>query len=365
MLYCEDESKNINMKDKVSKILLKKNAIDELKEYDKMDLADKNAKYYLGKPSSCTPKNNKYNEESIKKCNNVRPNFTTPSNINYIGKHELLIMKDGGINLEDFTKKVLKKMNKTPSNNVFIEKFLIEFYKIFPGIKNLLEHNLIHYDLKPTNFVYNQDKNELNFIDFGLMTYYSNLRQSFQNPFHDAFFHWSYPIEIGYINKAVFDKCKNDKKYILQYMNNKRVNRKYVSTFIGYISRRQDNNEFKTRFNRDLNYMLNNRLPDYTYEDLLDGTLSTVDTYGAGLTLMYIIMHCKQLLDEELFVNLYEIAYGMIHPDLRSRSNVDTCINDYIKVLQSNGILSRNNAYFDSETLEIKFSNKKAFKTQI
>jgi hypothetical protein len=32
MLYCEDESKNINMKDKVSKILLKKNAIDELKE---------------------------------------------------------------------------------------------------------------------------------------------------------------------------------------------------------------------------------------------------------------------------------------------------------------------------------------------
>lgn len=358
MLYCEDETKNVNMKDKISKILLKKNAQKEMQEYEKIDMADRGAKFYLGKPMRCTPKNNIYNEESIKKCKEIRPFFHDPLNSLYIDKYDLLIMRDGGVNLEDFTKKVLKKMKKSKESDVVVEKFLIQFYKIFPGIKNLLEHNLIHYDLKPSNFVYNQTKNELNFIDFGLMSYYDDVRKNCQDGGRQADFHWSYPIEIGYVNKDVFDRCKNNKKYVFEYMELRRLTRYYVTTIVGYISTRE-HHEFRNKFKNDLNYMFSHVLPEYEYEDLLDKCLSTIDTYGAGLTLMYIITQCKHLFDRELFNNLYEIAYNMIHPNLALRSDVNNCIDEYIRVLRTNGILERNNAEFDPETLEIKVLNNK------
>lgn len=365
MLYCEDETENVDMKDKISKILLKKNAQKEMQEYEKIDMADKDAKFYLGKPMRCTPKNNKYNEESIKKCKEITPFFHDPLNSLYIDKYDLLIMRDGGVNLEDFTKKVLKKMKKSKESDVVVEKFLIQFYKIFPGIKNLLEHNLIHYDLKPSNFVYNQTKNELNFIDFGMMSYYSDVRKNCQDGGRNADFHWSYPIEIGYVNKDVFDRCKNDKKYVFEYMKLRQLTRYYVSTIVGYISTStREDYEFRNKFKKDLNYMLSHVLPEYEYADLLERCLSTIDTYGAGLTLMHIITQCRHLLDRELFNNLHEIAYNMIHPNLALRSDVNTCINEYIRVLRTSGMLERNNAGFDPETLEIKILNKKDTTTE-
>jgi hypothetical protein len=51
-LKCKGK-KNISYENKVSKVISKSNAKDELKEYDNVDRADKNGDFYLGKPESC------------------------------------------------------------------------------------------------------------------------------------------------------------------------------------------------------------------------------------------------------------------------------------------------------------------------
>ena len=51
-LACKNKP-NLSYKNKVSKVLRKKSAKDELKEYNNVNKADKKKDFYLGKPVSC------------------------------------------------------------------------------------------------------------------------------------------------------------------------------------------------------------------------------------------------------------------------------------------------------------------------
>jgi hypothetical protein len=69
---------------------------------------------------------------------------------------------------------------------------------------------------------------------------------------------------------------------------------------------------------------------------------------------MYVIVSARHLFNEDLFNDLYEFSYSMIHPILSLRTEVEQSIQEYINILNKHGILSRNNKYFDLEELEIK-----------
>jgi serine/threonine protein kinase len=158
-LTCKNKPK-LSYKNKVSKVLTKKAAKYELNEYKNVQKVDKKNDYYVGKPLACEIENTPVNIDSIQKCtigNDV---------INALTRHKLIIMGDGGINIEDYVKKIKKW---TPSNvpRKDTELFLLESLRLFTGLIKFKENGLVHHDLKPQNIVYNEETNRLNFIDFG------------------------------------------------------------------------------------------------------------------------------------------------------------------------------------------------------
>ena len=154
-------NKTILYNNKISKVLLNKDANEELTEYNMIDKIDKNKDFFMGKPELCKPKYNELNVKSIQKCkyiskiikDNVKDNFK---------KLSLLIMNDGGVNLTTYSNTIYRKTEKQ------LIDFFVEAHRILLGIKVFIDNGVVHHDLKPGNIVYNEDTNRLNFIDFGL-----------------------------------------------------------------------------------------------------------------------------------------------------------------------------------------------------
>ena len=100
---------------KVSKILTKKNANDELKEFKLIQQADKKEDFHLGKPDSCFPDTNKENQTAIDKCKRF-------SSILIRADYKLLLLKNGGDNLSQIEDK-FKKLKFTNANRIRLENF--------------------------------------------------------------------------------------------------------------------------------------------------------------------------------------------------------------------------------------------------
>lgn len=72
------------------------------------------------------------------------------------------------------------------------------------------KHDIVHYDLKPQNIVFNPETKKFMFIDFGLMNTKTNIiTKSIASNNYTANFHWSYPIDNGFLDKDYFEYYKN------------------------------------------------------------------------------------------------------------------------------------------------------------
>jgi len=198
-LKCKD-APGIIYDNKVSKVLKTKDANTELKEYEKLVKADAKKEYYLGIPDSCNIDNRSiWNLKAIQKCK------IGSDIVKNISQYKLLIMGDGGINLEQYT----KKMETWPVSQVsteHCERFLLESLRLFKGLKIFEDNKLIHHDLKPQNIVYDERTNRLNYIDFGLMISKDKIiKKSASSSYDFGLFHWSFPWELEFIQKKEFD----------------------------------------------------------------------------------------------------------------------------------------------------------------
>ena len=195
-LKCKD-SPGIAYRNKVSKLLKTKDAKTEINEYKKLINADKKKDFYLGVPDHCDVDNRLVkNLKAIQKCSIGKDVLRN------ISGYKLLVMNDGGVSLEKYTKEI-HEWTESAESTEKCERFLLESLRLFNG--------LIHHDLKPHNIVYNLTEQRLNFIDFGLMISRDKLLKKCAASSYDyALFHWSYPWELEFINKNVFDDLITD-----------------------------------------------------------------------------------------------------------------------------------------------------------
>jgi len=163
-----------------------KDAQEELNEFFLVSNADKNGEYHLGKPSVCKPSKIPSILLAIKDCKNIRPS------VEEMNKFSLLIMKNGGLNIEQFAGQ-FKKQNANTENMGQIIDFLVEGIRLLEGLELFLDNDIIHHDLKSQNIVYNQSKNRVNFIDFGLMDNMKNIRSQASHSDYGYDIHWSFP----------------------------------------------------------------------------------------------------------------------------------------------------------------------------
>jgi serine/threonine protein kinase len=121
-----------------------------------------------------------------------------------------IIYEYGGYDLDIFFNKQSINFNKF---NFYI--FLQKFFNIFYGLSKLNKNDLIHFDIKINNILYNINKEKFHIIDFGLLIsksklYTNHIVNSFKNNQH-AFYPNDFNI-ISYINNGIFYKNLNEYK---------------------------------------------------------------------------------------------------------------------------------------------------------
>ena len=217
-LQCNSELKKYNYKNRVSKVMTKRDALNEMKEYKNINKIKDLDKYAITTPIHCIPKYDEILQKSLKQCNNDKIKKIYDYDIFYNIKKpsiSLLLLENGGINLYDYMKKIFH--NQKPDEQKI---FLTSLIDLFNGLNFFKKNNIIHRDIKLLNIVYNVNTGKSKYIDFGLMVNRLEFIKNCKNSNEPLAISWSYlPPENSCINKKAFDFLNKCKKYKNKYEN--------------------------------------------------------------------------------------------------------------------------------------------------
>lgn len=344
-------------KNKISKFMLTDHAEKEMEEYKAIETADPNKLIYLGKPTECIPADDEENNKAIQNCD--LDDWTTDT-------HSLLVMDDGGVNLEDFAKNF--EFNKeTPENTRKMELFWIEAQRILYGLTVFFENDIVHHDLKAQNIVYNEEYNRINFIDFGLMTSKKEIIEECNMSIYDlAIAHWSFPFELHIMNKRTFNKMANwDRKkkeeYLVDFLQKRIINGgkkgfKYLFyELFGDFSKSEQEAHIKKAFNGYKDFILDDFI---NYDYTLNKCVETIDIYGVGIAFTKVLSKTSRFIDNSLFRDLSDFVEKLITSHPPSRTEPTYALHQYEEILEKHGLLTKYKKHFVNHILIDKVETK-------
>ena len=356
-LFCDGTSKR--KKSKISKLMSTIDATAEMKEYVLIDNADRALNYYLGKPTQCKVDNYFGNRNAIKDCKKIGAKALAN-----MPDYSLLIMEDGGVNLDTFADDVAGWTN-TPANRTKIEGFWLEVHRLLVGLKVFLDNDIIHHDLKHQNIVYNETNNRLNFIDFGLMGSKTKILASAKRDDHWlGHAHWSFPWEMTYINKAEYtDIAVLSRPSRIAYLadivkgvsnNSQDKLPKSIKSFFSTIN---NSNSVSSRL-QHLQSLIDDFMKTILFDIVPGGyavfaekCVNTIDSYGVGMALNVVLLSCTYLLDRPLLIDLTNLCVNMCNPSLTERYDVEQALIDYEDIMDRHGLLTKFNKHFENHKL--------------
>jgi len=212
-LKCANNNSKINRNNRISKLMINKNAIEEynliqkfknilntIPNYENFFLLDK---FTLCRPNKLTKNDlKKYN----KKCKALKKKNITVKNINKsLDKILSLNMPHGGIDVEDF----IEMDNKFLKNKfIKLNNSLIDLLK--NGIIPMNKLNVYHCDIKDSNVLVQTNNNTLNtrLIDWGLsIIHYSS--KDFPRKLYRRPFQYNVPFSSILFNKEFIQRYHN------------------------------------------------------------------------------------------------------------------------------------------------------------
>ena len=362
-LLCK--TKKMNYKNKISKYMLTQYANLELKEYKTIENADKKEYLYLGKPDKCTPDMNSENNDAIAKCYGL--NTDDPTN------YSLLVMGDGGENLEQFAKRFSKKQT-TAENKKIMELFWIEMQRMLYGLTVFMNNDIVHHDLKAGNIVYNEETNRANFIDFGLMTSKQKIIDECKKTrYNMAIPHWSFPFELHIMNKKHFDKIakwnRNQKEAYVNEFVEKNIKKgdansfkSFFSVLFGNLSKSNQNENIKIVVNDYKDFILD----DFTnYEYILNKSINTIDIYGTGIALSVVLTNTSKFIDDSLANELSDCFLSMVTNHLPSRLEPVEALHMYEQIIQKHGLLDKHKKHYDNHIIKDSIETESVLEKKI
>ena len=330
----------------VSKILKKKNAATELKEFELMEKADKKQTFYLGKPDICKPDDTESNKAALTECKKFKPSS--------MSKYSLLLLKYGGLDLSLYGEHV-RKMNLTHINRRNIEHFWMDMSRIIYGLKVLGNNNIVHHDLKHANIVYNADSGRASFIDFGMMTTKTKIRNSaLKNEYDLGIKHWSFPMELELINKKKYQMIIVDHReeqlshFFAEIVKSFQRENRYLFNTI-FENEREIKHNIKAHF-KQLSQMLLELAPN-NYLDFVNKSIDTIDSYGTGTGLLSVLYQSKRFMDDALFTDLKGLFMNMVHPNVFLRKSVNQLVMEYEHIMETHGLLQKYDLKFEKHML--------------
>lgn len=191
------EKEEVDYKNKVSKVMLKKDAKEEYDEMQKISIYSDIQKYIVPMPHICKPKLDAKFLATIKKCKNEKLHKNDPETYN------MLVIEDGGITIEQFLDSVVASLGE---KDVCI--FLSKVYDLMEGLCAFHKYHIIHHDIHMKNVVYNIETGSMRFIDFGLMqTRDEFVKNNIQNNNGRAQSWFNFPPEYKCANKEDYHIC--------------------------------------------------------------------------------------------------------------------------------------------------------------
>jgi serine/threonine protein kinase len=376
-LHCKKSPKpGFSYDNYVSKFMATQNARDELKEFLVIGRLDDKNEYHLGTPILCSPKLD--NIEDISKCKHININDVRLKPNNY----SLLVIKYGGPDLNTFCMNYLDDYLSSDTQ-LKSDIFWLSVHKLLKGLHFFRTNNIVHNDLKPQNILFNMETGDLMYIDFGLMRSKTKIiNSSKQSDNFLGIFHWSYPFDCGFMNKKYFDLYKNGTNEIQTNIYNSLTNM-IISGEINTDNTKPNSNPYKLPIKRPnafnlvftyinpelvepdsitkysyLNDFFNNlkhNINTLTFEHYLNKTTDSIDIYGLGFTLQFVLNHFykKNAINIDFFTRcsgLFRKMYNF-NPFIREL-NIENLLNEYENILLETGLLVRMNKTFINHIIE-------------
>jgi serine/threonine protein kinase len=366
-LHCLKEPEpNFDYSNYVSKIMKNKNAENELKEFVTISKLDTKDAYHLGTPILCKPDFEKPNvKNDIKRCKHIKDDIEKNED-----NYSLLVLKFGGPDLKSFCINYLSTFMAKDT----VKKgdlFWLEIHHLLKGLKFFRENEIVHYDLKPQNILFNSKTKQMKFIDFGLMRTNKEIKNSSEkNNNMLGIFHWSYPFDCGFMNKTIFNKYKKlgskERTQLKNEFITLIVKGSPIKTNFPLPISKPD--AFKILFTYlDPTYMepdavtqygyvdsffdgLDKIVDKFNYKEYLDHTIKSIDIFGLGLTCQFCANHFyrhKYLsLSEFTVLNAFFKKMYDFNP-LTRELDLDILISEYENIMLKNGVLLRLGKSFD------------------
>jgi len=346
-----------------------KRAEEELAEFVKFHRYDPKDEYHLGTPIMCKPDLNEAGVMAdIEKCKKLSPDVKAKP-----ADYDLLVMKYGGPDLKIFCKSKINQFLKTNKEEKS-DKFWLEVHHLLKGLQFFRDSGIVHNDLKPQNILYDTKTNKLMFIDFGLMqTKKELIRTSKNNTNNQAVFHWSYPLDSGFMDYNAYSKYKRGltngyRKLVKDELIGMLVSDAKKNTTKLPLKRPEAFELFFSYINltgkdmtTDAKYAFIESFFDgldemvtLEYDDYLDDAIDSIDVYGLGFTLQYILNCFKRhnAVSQDFFNYASSLFFKMYDPNPDDRElNIYELLDEYESILLGTGVLTRLNKRFNDNEL--------------
>lgn len=344
-LKCENKPDQSYV-NKVAKILRRGDAKKEMREYKKVDKADKDKEFYLGKPDICeldTPTGP--NKAAVESCDIGKDVLAK------LDKYNLIVMEDGGDNLLNYSTKIARQSTSKLSTDL-CEVFLLEGLRLFYGLVHFEKHGLVHHDLKPENIVYNESKTRLNFIDFGMMASRKELlADANASKYSWSIFHWSYPWELRLLNRDYFNSVNpqfllNAVKVGIATNDLRNDYYKNANFFFNYAHAGHPTIRYQVHCAKniaDYELTLKTDMDSMGYEKFLNKSMRTIDVFGTGIALKKWLNCAYKHLDPLHFMQLGLLFDNMISCRLSTRLLPEEALHAYETFLIGSGLLEKHN----------------------
>lgn len=318
--------------------MLSEAAVKEVQEYALVGQADKKAEFSTGQPIRCSMKESASTWKAISKCKLLKKKFKNKTMKQVAAESTLLIIGDGGLDLEKWVKTIQKKGDKK-----VISTFWREAIRLFRGIQVFQQYDLVHHDIKPQNVVYNEEEHRLNYIDFGLMRSLKtegakcrDINRCRANP------HWNYPTDVFLMDRKIFNDLAKEnieqrQKTFDTYVEHLRtnINTAFVDAFYTMLKymgvSQEDKNRFYQHHMTEFRELL---LKPGTFNTFLDKSLAGFDVFGLGFTLMYVLSRVKPWMDVRTVSAMEDLFFKMLTPNVYKRLTISQALSQYQKIIE-------------------------------
>jgi len=345
-----NDGKPFSYKSYISKLMTNKHAKSEISDLTTIDKYDMKDKFHIGHPIVCQPHIHRTELPAIKECHHIEHDEVKKNPSNY----KLMLLRYGGYDLKQLCIKHLQHLPRTTS---WMDMFWIQVRRLFVTLQFLRKIGHVHYDIKPQNVVFHPKTMQFKLIDFGLMGAYKDLEQqskASKNSMGD--FHWSYPLDVGFMNRRAFNtymklsanqRIKEAHKWAETIIDDKTPEKSspFPAFRILFAYLQLDGKEppYSTKYEMIHSFFQGlNQVPNYDW--YLTHTLQSIDVYGLGFTLQYMLNHCFQ--SKRVTVDFYIQASALFRKmytfQLMEREvRLDVLLEEYDKLLFTSEILQR------------------------